>query len=150
MLVHVQFAIPRAVPLMAVPTDVIGPLQLDRSHCRKHSFGAVIVIAGLPSTGAAHRCGVAAALPQQSGQHCGPGPMKAGAGGHLDRFQIESLTLALGREDYVEKRLDFPCDFLINSSSRFFPVSVQPVGSGSVERRRQIRSLRAVSSAPRS
>jgi len=46
--------------------------------------------------------------------------MEAGAGGHLDSLQVETMTLSLGLKHYLEKRLDFPCDFLMNSSSRFF------------------------------
>jgi len=145
--VHVEFAVPRAVPGMALRAGRIGPFQLHRSHGREHSFGAVIVIASLPSARAVYRSGVAAALPQQSCQHRGPGPMQASAGGHLDRFQIERMPSALGRQHYLEKRPDFPCGFLMNSSSRFFSASVQPVGSAAAGRNQQIRSLRPVRSA---
>ena len=144
---HVQFLVPRAVALVVMRADLIGPFQLDRSQYGEQPLGAVIVVAGLPSTSTGHCCGMAAALAQQSRQHGRTSPMKARAGRHLDRLQVESMALPLGRKDYLEKRLDFPCDFLMNSSSRFFSASLQPVGSGSAGRRRQIRSLRAVSSA---
>ena len=53
--------------------------------------------------------------------------MHTGAGGHLDGFQVQTSTLALSPEDYLEKRLDFPCDLLMNGNSRFFSASVQPI-----------------------
>ena len=70
--------------------------------------------------------------------------MDAGAGSHFDRFQVQAVALALRRKDYLEKRLDFPCDFLMNGSNRFFLASVHPVVSGSAGRRRQICWLTAV------
>jgi hypothetical protein len=77
--------------------------------------------------------------------------MQASASGHLDGFQIETVAFPLGLKHHVEQRLDFPCDFLMNSRRRLsLSTSVQPVSSGWAGRRRQISSLRAVNSAVRS
>ena len=43
---------------------------------------------------------------------------------------------------HLERRLDFPCDFLKNSSSRCFSASVKPAESGSAGRERQIIFIR--------
>jgi hypothetical protein len=80
-------------------------------------------------------------LGRQSGA---PGSLPAGASGHFDGFQVQAGVLPPCRKHYLEKRLDFPCDFLMNSSSRLFSASVQPAGSGSAGRERQICSLMAV------
>jgi hypothetical protein len=52
--------------------------------------------------------------------------MESRASSHLDRFQVETMALALGGKDYLEECLDFPRDFLMNHSSRFFPPPSRP------------------------
>jgi hypothetical protein len=108
------------------------------------------VIVSLGAAGTSDCCGVITAHSEQTGQDGSPGLVQTGAGSHLDCFQIEAMVFALRSQYYLEERLDFPCDFLMNSSSRFLSTSVQPVASASTERRRQICSLSCVSSAVKS
>ena len=105
---------------------------------------ALIVIARLSAAGASGPRGGASRLGQQGLQGGGPGSVQPSASGHFDGLQVQAGVLLLCRKHYLEKRLDFPCDFLMNSSSRFFSASVQPAGSGSAGRQRQICSLTAV------
>jgi hypothetical protein len=53
--------------------------------------------------------------------------MHTGARGHLDGFPVQPSALLLRHEYYLEKRLNFPCDFRMNRNSRFYSASVQPV-----------------------
>ena len=72
--------------------------------------------------------------------------MESRAGGHFDSFQIQARALPLGREHYLENRLDLACNFLMNSRGRFFSASGQPAASRSAGRDWQICSLVAVNS----
>jgi len=111
---------------MAARADIVGAFPLHRPQDREQRFGAVIVVASLPATGARHRCGVVAAPVQERRQQGRAGSMKSRASSHLDRFQVETMALVLGGKDYLEERLDFPRDFLMNPSSRFFPPPSSP------------------------
>src|ERR1019366_4140629 len=124
--------------------------QLHRPQGGEQALGALIVIPRLSAAGASGPWGGVSRLGQQRRQYSGPGPMQPGASGHFDGLQVQAGALPLGRKHSLEKRLDFPCDFLMNSRSRFFSASVQPAASGSAGRKRQICSLTAVNSAVRS
>jgi len=113
-------------------------------------LGALIVIARLRAARACDPGGMPSRLTQQGCQYSGPSAVQPGTGGHLDGFQIQTSVLALGRKHYLKNRLDFPCDFLMYSSSRFFSASVQLPASAAAERDRQISSLTAVNSAVKS
>jgi hypothetical protein len=56
----------------------------------------------------------------QNGQCRGVGAMHAGAEGHFQGFQVPVGLLSPGLERYLEKRLDFTRDFLMNRGSSFF------------------------------
>ena len=60
-------------------------------------------------------------------------------------FQIH-LAVALG-EDAAQQLVYFPCNLLMDCSSRFFSCSVQPPGCGSTGRSAQIRSLMLMKSS---
>ncbi len=107
-------------------------------------FGARIVVAGGLSAGAIHLRGMAAIHRQQPAQRRGAGAVHRTAHRHFDRLQVQRRAFPLGAEDYLEKRLDFPRDFLMNRSSRFFSSSLQPPGSDSTGRSWQICSFKAV------
>jgi hypothetical protein len=147
---HVPFAIAWDLALLAMGGDIVSAFQADRPQGGEQALGAPIVIARLSAAGASGPWGGASRLGQQGGQQGGPGSVQAGASGHFDGLQVQAGVLPLCRKHYLEKRLDFPCDFLMNRSSRFFSASVQPAGSGSAGRERQICSLMAVNSAVRS
>src|ERR1019366_3476131 len=147
---HVQFAIAGALALLAMGADTVSAFQLHRPQGGEQALGALIVIPRLSAAGASGPWGGVSRLGQQRRQYSGPGPMQPGASGHFDGLQVQAGALPLGRKHYLEKRLDFPCDFLMNSRSRFFSASVQPAASGSAGRKRQICSLTAVNSAVRS
>jgi hypothetical protein len=64
---------------------------------------------------------------QQPAQRRSAGAVHRVAHRHLDRFQVQRWAFPLCAKDYLEKRLDFPRDFLMNRSSRFFsPRSSHP------------------------
>jgi hypothetical protein len=90
--------------------------------------------------------GMDAAWGKHTCQHCSAGAQDTGPGSGLDRFQIRS-AFSLSGKNYLEERLDFACDFLMNGKSRFFSSSVQLASWCSEGRSRQICSLTAVSSA---
>ncbi len=69
--------------------------------------------------------GMAAACGKHTCQHRGAGAQDTGARSGLDRLQIRS-AFSLSGKNYLEERLDFACDFLMNGKSRFFSSSVQP------------------------
>jgi len=106
--------------------------------------GTLIMIPSLLSTRARHLSGGTASVGQKTSQDGGSRSVQASASRHLDCFQVPSAALPPRPQHYLEKRLDFPCDFLMNVSSRFFSASVQPVWSGSTGRKRQICSFTAV------
>ena len=85
------------------------------------------MIASLPTTATTDSGRRIDTRGQQAGQHSGSRLMHVGASSHFDGFQIQARTFALRGKYYLEERLDFPCDFLMNNSSRFFSTSVQPV-----------------------
>lgn len=89
---------------------------------------------------------MAVAYGKHTRQHCRACAQNTGPCGGFDCFQIRS-TLSLTGQNYLEERLDFACDFLMNGKSRFFSSSVQPVSCCCDGRSRQICSLTAVSSA---
>ena len=90
--------------------------------------------------------GMAAVIGQQSGQGSSVSAMQAGAQGHLQGFQVPPGFLSPAIECYLEKGMDFACNFSMNSGSKFLSSSVQPPSSGSTDRRPQIFSLSEVNS----
>jgi len=130
---------------MTLRADVIGTFQINRSDGGKQPFAAMVVIASLgAATEAIDSRGMRAARGKQSRQHRSAGSQDTGAGGRFDCFQVRA-ALSLPGEDYLEKRLDFACNLVMNGNSRFFSSSVQPPSLGSAGRNRQICSLIAVS-----
>jgi hypothetical protein len=111
---------------MTLRADVIRAFQIDRPDGGEQSFAAMVVIASL---GAAMEAidsrGMRAARGEKSRQHRCACSQDTGPGGGFDCFQIRS-ALSLTGEDYLEERLDFACDFVMNGKSRFFSSSVQP------------------------
>lgn len=69
--------------------------------------------------------GMAAACDKHTCQHRSAGAQDTGSRSGLDRFQLRS-AFSLSGKNYLEERLDFACDFLMNGKSRFFSSSVQP------------------------
>jgi hypothetical protein len=68
---------------------------------------------------------MAAACGEHPCQHRSTCAQDTGPRGGLDGFQIRS-AFSLSGKNYLEERLDFACDFLMNGKSRFFSSSVQP------------------------
>jgi hypothetical protein len=111
---------------MTLRADVIRTFQINRPDSGEQSFAAMVVIASLgAATEAIDSRGVRAARGEQSRQYRRAGSQDTGAGGGFDCFQIRS-ALSLTGEGYLEARLDFACDFVMNGNSRFFSSSVQP------------------------
>jgi hypothetical protein len=79
----------------------------------------------------------------------GTGAVQGRTDGHFDRFQIDTPALAALGKNSVQQTHYFACDFLMDCTTRFFSCAVQPVASDSTGRKRQICSLRAISSALR-
>ena len=77
------------------------------------------------ASGAIDSRSMATACGNQTCQNCGSGAQHAGPSGGFDRLQIRSAVSLTGKH-YLEERLDFACDFLMNGKSRFFSSSVQP------------------------
>jgi len=146
---HVELTVARALAPPAGWAHEVFPLELHRSRRRDHPLAPAVVKARLGSALTVGPSGMAVAIRQQGGQSRGAGAMHAGAKRHFQGFQVPFGLLAPGSERYLEKRLDFARDFLMNSSSRFFSSSLQPAASGSSGRSRQISSLSEVSSALR-
>ena len=69
--------------------------------------------------------GVVAACGKHTCQHRSADAQDTGPGSGLNRFQIRS-AFSLSGKNYLEERLDFAYDFLMNGKSRFFSSSVQP------------------------
>ena len=86
-------------------------------------------------------------LAEKLAQTSGTGLLQGGAQGHLHGFQVQCASLVTCREYYAQQRIYFPRDFLMDRSSCFFSCAVQPSGSCSSGRRRQIFSLMVTSSA---
>ena len=118
---HVYLAVAWALALLAVRANIVGTLKLDNPHCGEQLFGAVVMIMSLRTAAASHSHRMRARLGQQTSQHGSARPMHAGARSHLDSFQVCCVAFPIGSKDYLEKRVDFACDLLMNSSSRFFP-----------------------------
>ena len=85
-------------------------------------------------------------LSEKLAQTSGTGLLQGGAQGHLHRFQVHGARLAPCGENHAQQGVYFPRDFLMDRSSRFFSSAVQPPGSCSSGRRRQIFSLVVTSS----
>ena len=68
---------------------------------------------------------MAAARGKHTCQHRSAGAQDTGPRSRLNRFQIRS-AFSLSGQNYLEERLDFACDFLMNGKSRFFSSAVQP------------------------
>jgi hypothetical protein len=86
----------------------------------------MVMIARFPAaSGAIDSRGVAAACGKHTCQHRSADAQDTGSCGGLDRFQIRS-AFSLAGKNYLEERLDFACDFLMNGKSLFFSSSVQP------------------------
>src|SRR5713101_774853 len=75
--------------------------------------------------------------------------MHGSAQRHLDGFQVQTARLVPFGEDPLQEGVYFSGDLLMDRSSRFFCCGVQPLGSGSTGRRRQIFSLTPRRSARR-
>jgi hypothetical protein len=130
---------------MTLRADVVRAYQIDRPYGGEQPFAAMVVITSLgAATDAIDSRGMRTARGEQSSQHRSAGSQDTGPGGGFDCFQIR-FALSLTGEDYLEERLDFACDFVMNGKSRFFSSSVQPALGGSAGRSRQICSLTAVS-----
>jgi hypothetical protein len=86
---------------------------------------------------------------QQLAEGRGTCAVQDGTDSHFDRFQIDTAALAPFGKNSVQQTLYFACDFLMDCNTRFFSCAVQPAASDSTGRRRQICSLRAISSALR-
>jgi len=87
-------------------------------------------------------------LSEKLTQTSGTGLLQGGAQGHLHCFQVHGARLAPCGENHTQQGIYFPRDFLMDRNSRFFSSAVQPPGSCSRGRRRQIFSLMVTSSAP--
>jgi len=85
----------------------------------------VVIARFCAASGAIDSRGMATTWGKHARQHCRASAQDAGAGGGFDRFQIRSVFSLTGK-NYLEERLDFACDFLMNGKSRFFSSSVQP------------------------
>ena len=127
--------------------DEVVPLEHDRPLRRQHAPAAAVVTTRPPPAATFGPRGMAAVIGQQSGQGSSASAMQAGAQGHFQGFQVPPGFLSPAIKCYLEKRLNFACDFLMNSGSSFFSSSVQPASSDSTGRRRQIFSLSEVNSA---
>ena len=86
-------------------------------------------------------------LSGKSAQTSRTGLLQGGAQGHLHGFQVQCASLVTCRENHAQQRIYFPRDFLMDRSNRFFSCAVQPSGSCSSGRSRQIFSLMVTSSA---
>src|SRR5580704_341456 len=76
-----------------------------------------------------------------------PGLMKSHPQCVLYGLQIQLAALAALGKDAAQQLVYFPCDLLMDCSSRFFSCSVQPPCCGSTGRREQICSLMATKSS---
>jgi hypothetical protein len=76
----------------------------------------------------------------------GAGAVQGRTDGHFDRFQIDTAALAALGKNSVQQTHYFACDFPMDCNARFFSCAVQPAASDSTGRKRQICSLRAISS----
>ena len=119
-----EFAVTRTVTLMAVRTDIPAALHIYLADRSEQMTAAGIVIAGLMAARAGVFAGMAGRI-QQLAQNRGSRAVHAVTGRHFHGFQIE-WPVASRRENHAQERLGFPCDFVMNSSSRFFSASVQP------------------------
>jgi hypothetical protein len=81
---------------------------------------SVVIIVSLGIAGACDFCRMGRALGQQSCQDGYTCLVHADTSGDLCPFRIQSTFFAAGPKDYLEKRLDFPCDFPMNSSTLLF------------------------------
>ena len=84
---------------MAMRAQIIGPLNHNRpEHC-KDLFGTHFVNPRLLTAVTGYSWRVRAGRTQQCLEHVGSDLVRAGAGGHFNRFQVEASALARARED---------------------------------------------------
>jgi hypothetical protein len=85
----------------------------------------VVIVRFGAASGAIDSRGMTVARGKHPRQYCGASAQDTAPSGGFDRFQIRSAFSLTGK-NYLEERLDFACDFLMNGKSRFFSSSVQP------------------------
>ena len=85
----------------------------------------VVIARFRAAAGAIDSWGMAAGCGKHTCQHRSAGAQDTGPRGGLDRLQIRAI-FSLSGKNYLEERLNFACDFLMNGKSRFFSSPVQP------------------------
>jgi hypothetical protein len=118
--VHVQFAVTRALPLVAIGTQIIRPLDRDRAESGKQLFGTHLMKPRLPATGTSNDRVELCRHAQKVLQNRGPQLVGGGADGHLDRLQIETAAPAQIAENNFQQRGYFPLRFVVDCFGRFF------------------------------
>jgi hypothetical protein len=76
----------------------------------------------------------------------GAGAVQGRPHGHFERLQIDPPAAAALGKNSTQQTHHLARDFLMDCNTRFFSCAVQPAVSGSTGRKRQICSLRAISS----
>jgi hypothetical protein len=119
---NIQSGIGGTLPVVAVRAEIPGAQQLDLAYGGQHASCAHLPVTGFVAAGTRHlaliRAGRAAS--QQPAQRGRPGSMHGSPHRHLDRFQVESASLALVLKNKPQQRAYFPFDFLPDRFGRFF------------------------------
>ena len=117
----VQLTVERALSIMTMPANVIGPLHVDSTQDRQNLFGAHLMKARLLATRAGHFSGdFTARFLQQFFEHRRTGLMHRRASGHLHRFQVQPSRFAQIGEDDPQQLIYLLGDFLLDGFRRFF------------------------------
>ena len=134
---------------MATRAQVVGPFQGDGAKRRQHLLGPQFHVVCLLATDTQPSSLVhgGRAVMQHLAEGGGAGAVQGGTEGHLDGFQIEATAVAPLGKDSVQEGAYFARDLLMDCRTRFFSCAVQSAESASTGRKRQICSLRAISSA---
>src|ERR1017187_1978468 len=147
----IQFPIHGELTSMATRAQVVRPLDGCGTKRRQHLRGSQLYVVCLlatdtPQPSVVHR---GRAVMQQLAEGGGTGAVQGRTDGHLNGFQIDATAVAPLDKDSVQEGAYLTRDLLMDCSTRFFPCAVQSAESGSTGRKRQICSLRAISSALR-
>ena len=142
-MVDVQFEVRRKLSGVTSRTQVIRAHHARASEHRQKWLGAKSLVLRMVPAGARQLALLQSRdLPlEQLAQAGCAGPMQGCPKSVLHRFQIHLALLAALGKDAAQQLVYFPCDFLMDCSSRFFSCSVQPPRCGSTGRNEQIRSL---------
>jgi hypothetical protein len=128
---------------MTIGAQIIGALDVDRTQGCQQVLGTHLVKARALAARTGNFWCELRRPTQQLLQHLRAQLMGRGAGGHLDRFQIEMATLAQASEDDFQQRGYFPRRLARDCFGGFFSYGDNESSTG---RARQILSFTSSSS----